>query len=44
MGLNLKGETMPESYNWKWNVAYKNQDGAWIGDVNAGMQFSLRDE
>jgi hypothetical protein len=44
MGLNLKGEAMPESYEWKWDVAHKNQDGAWIGDVNAGMQFSLRDE
>ncbi len=44
MGLNLKGESMPDNYNWKWDVATKNQDGAWIGDVNAGMQFSLRDE
>ena len=44
MGLNLIGETMPATYNWKWDVANKNQDGAWIGDVNAGMQFSLRDE
>ncbi|MBS1527259.1 MAG: hypothetical protein JST19_16520 [Bacteroidetes bacterium] len=44
MGLNLKGEKRPSSYEWKWDVANKNQDGAWIGDVNAGMQFSLRDE
>ncbi len=44
MGLNLKGEALPENYDWKWDVANKNQDGAWIGDVNAGMQFSLRDE
>lgn len=44
MGLNLKGEKMPESYQWKWDVAHKNQDGAWIGNVNAGLQFSLRDE
>ncbi len=44
MGLNLKGEAMPDNYDWKWDVANKNQDGAWIGDVNAGMQFSLRDQ
>ena len=44
MGLNLKGDTLPASVQWKWDVANKNQDGAWIGDVNAGMQFSLRDE
>ncbi len=44
MGLNLKGGKMPDSYEWKWDVAHKNQDGAWIGDVNAGLQFSLRDQ
>ncbi|MGZ3873006.1 MAG: glycoside hydrolase domain-containing protein [Mucilaginibacter sp.] len=44
MGLNLKGEKRPETYEWKWDVAHKNQDGAWIGDVNAGLQYSLRDE
>ncbi|HTE02265.1 MAG TPA: glycoside hydrolase domain-containing protein [Mucilaginibacter sp.] len=44
MGLNLKGEKRPSTYEWKWDVAHKNQDGAWIGDVNAGLQYSLRDE
>ena len=44
IGLNLKGEKRPEHYDWKWDVAHKNQDGAWLGDVNAGLQFSLRDE
>ncbi|MCO5949492.1 glycoside hydrolase domain-containing protein [Mucilaginibacter flavidus] len=44
MGLNLKGEKRPDNYEWKWDVAHKNQDGAWIGDVNAGLQYSLRDE
>jgi hypothetical protein len=44
MGLNLKGEKRPVSYEWKWDVPHKNQDGAWIGDVNAGLQYSLRDE
>jgi len=41
MGLGLKGGFRPAEYRWKWNVE-KNQDSAWIGDVNAGLQYSLR--
>ncbi len=44
MGLGQKGGLRPDSLSWKWQVATKNQDGAWIGDVNAGLQYSLRDE
>jgi hypothetical protein len=45
MGLGQKGGYRPDSmYHWKWDVAHKNQDGAWIGAVNGGLQFSLRDE
>lgn len=44
MGLGLKGGERPQNFSWKWDVANKNQDGAWIGDVNAGLQFSLKDE
>lgn len=44
MGLGQKGGHRPKDFDWKWDVAAKNQDGAWIGDVNAGMQYSLRDE
>jgi hypothetical protein len=44
MGLGLKGQSRPDSVNWKWQVETKNQDGAWIGAVNAGLQYSLRDE
>lgn len=44
MGLGLKGGTRPDSLHWKWDVAHKNQDGAWTGNVNGGLQFSLRDE
>jgi hypothetical protein len=44
MGLNEKGSKRPDSYEWHWDVAHKNQDGAWIGNVNAGLQFSLRDD
>jgi hypothetical protein len=44
MGLGEKGEAFTKDINWKWDVAHKNQDGAWIGNVNAGLQYSLRDE
>jgi hypothetical protein len=45
MGLGRKGGYRPDSlYRWKWDVAHHNQDGAWIGTVNAGLQYSLRDQ
>lgn len=44
MGLGLKGQARPDTIAWKWDVATKNQDGAWIGNVNAGLQYTLRDE
>jgi hypothetical protein len=44
MGLGRKGGERPDNFQWKWDVKYKNQDGAWIGAVNAGLQYSLRDE
>ena len=43
MGMGLKGGFRPASFAWKWDVQ-RNQDSAWIGDVNAGLQFSMRDE
>ena len=45
MGLGQKGGYRPDSmFHWKWDVAHKNQDGAWIGAVNGGLQFSLKGE
>lgn len=43
MGLGLKGGFRPASYDWSWDMK-RNQDGAWLGDADAGMQFSLRAE
>ncbi|MEP7326651.1 MAG: glycoside hydrolase domain-containing protein, partial [Gemmatimonadota bacterium] len=43
MGLGLKGGVRPDTLAWTWDVK-KNHDAAWIGDVNAGLQFSLRDD
>ena len=42
MGLGRKGGVRPASLDWAWDVATRNQDGAWLGGVNAGMAFSLR--
>jgi hypothetical protein len=43
MGLGFKGGRRPASLDWKWGVK-NNQDSAWIGDVNAGLQFTLKDD
>jgi hypothetical protein len=43
MGLGFKGGRRPASLDWSWDVA-RNQDSAWIGDINAGLQFTLKDD
>ncbi|NOR16019.1 MAG: hypothetical protein GQ544_09955, partial [Candidatus Aminicenantes bacterium] len=43
MGLGAKGGFRPKSWQWKWDQK-NNQDSAWIGEVNAGLQCSVRDE
>jgi hypothetical protein len=43
MGMGIKGGLRPATFEWAWNVA-NNQDSAWIGDVNAGLQFTLKDD
>jgi hypothetical protein len=43
MGMNLKGGRRPASYDWQWEVT-RNQDAAWLGDVNGGIQFTLKDD
>ena len=42
MGLGEKGGYCPKDLRWKWNVE-KNQDGPWVGDVNAGLQIRFYD-
>ncbi|HUS87232.1 MAG TPA: glycoside hydrolase domain-containing protein [Bacteroidales bacterium] len=43
MGLGLKGGNRPYYHGWKWN-RMNHQEGAWIGGVNGGVQFALRDD
>ncbi|MCD6355699.1 MAG: hypothetical protein J7L66_00315, partial [Anaerolineaceae bacterium] len=38
MGMGQVGGKCPSNLVWKWDVK-NNQDGIWIGDVNAGMQI-----
>lgn len=42
MGLGEKGGYCPKDLRWKWDVE-KNQDGPWVGDVNAGVQIRFYD-
>jgi Flp pilus assembly protein TadD len=44
MGLGYKGGARPATFEWTWDVAKNNQDSAWIGDINAGLQFTLKDD
>ena len=43
MGLGLQGRRRPTNYEWGWDVK-KDQDSAWLGDADAGLQFKLKDE
>ena len=43
LGMGTKGGIRPAEFHWKWQVE-NNQDSAWLGDVNAGLQCSFRDE
>ena len=42
MGLGRKGGLRPSEFDWKWDRE-KNQDSVWVGDVNGGLQVSLKD-
>lgn len=43
LGMGHRGSSIPDKNNWKWDVK-KNQEGFWIGDVNAGLHCVFRDE
>jgi len=43
LGLGAKGSKLTQKIKWKWDVE-KHQEGAWIGTVNKGLQYVLRDE
>ena len=42
LGLGLKGQRLPANIDWKWDQT-NHHEGAWLGAVNKGLQFVLRD-
>tara|TARA_B100001989_G_C24551197_1_gene474944 strand:- start:2892 stop:5969 length:3078 start_codon:yes stop_codon:yes gene_type:complete len=42
LGLGRKGRKLNKNINWKWDVS-KHQEGLWLGNVNKGLQYVLRD-
>ncbi len=48
MGMNRPGGMFSDSartpYTWKWDVATRNQDAFWIGNINGGLQLTFKDE
>ncbi len=43
LGLGRKGGRMGQGIAWKWDIM-KHHEGAWLGNVNKGLQFVLRDD
>jgi hypothetical protein len=43
LGLGRMGGLRPASVDWSWDVR-KNQEGVWLGGVNRGLQYVLRDD
>ncbi len=43
LGLGRVGGRRPPAIDWKWAVE-NHQEGVWLGAVNRGLQYVLRDE
>jgi Glycoside hydrolase 123, N-terminal domain len=43
LGLGRKGGRRPERVDWTWKVE-NNQEGVWLGGINRGLQYVLRDD
>lgn len=43
LGLGRKGGRRPERVDWTWKVE-NHQEGVWLGAVNKGLQYVLRDD
>ena len=43
VGLGRKGGKTPAKVDWNWDVEF-HQEGVWLGGVNKGLQYVLRDE
>ncbi|MGD8817773.1 MAG: DUF6067 family protein, partial [Acidobacteriota bacterium] len=43
LGLGRMGGKRPQTLDWKWAVE-NNQEGVWLGGVDRGLQYVLRDD
>jgi hypothetical protein len=43
LGLGYKGSQRPSQIDWKWEVT-NHHEGLWLGNVNKGLQYVLRDD
>ena len=43
LGLGKKGGELDKNISWKWDIT-KHQEGIWLGNVNKGLQYVLRDD
>ena len=43
LGLGRKGGAFKDNITWKWDIT-KHHEGAWLGNINKGIQYVLRDE
>ncbi len=44
LGLQQETGRNPGSFDWRWDVAEKNQDSVWLGAVNGGLRLQLRSD
>ena len=42
VGFGIADGKRPEKVEWKWNGPFKNDNGAWLGNEDAGLQYTLR--
>lgn len=43
LGLGHLGGKRPQDLSWQWDTTY-HQEGVWLGNVNKGLQYVLRDD
>ncbi|MFQ5705054.1 MAG: glycoside hydrolase domain-containing protein [Gemmatimonadales bacterium] len=43
LGLGFRGGKRPQRVDWKWKIE-NHQEGVWLGGINAGLQYVLRDD
>jgi hypothetical protein len=43
LGLGRRGSRRPDRVDWTWKVE-NHQEGVWLGAVNKGLQYVLRDQ